>query len=226
MSAATATCELDGSVARRLPGDRDVWIFITAELLMFGAFFVAYIVNRAGEVELFNASQLTLDRTLGVLNTLLLVSSSWAVVQAVCAARRDERSAAPRYLAVAIALGIAFVIVKVFEYSAKFGAGLTMMTNTFYMFYFCLTMIHLLHVVAGTVILTVLWSNARGGAYNSSNSKRSGNGRIVLAHGRPALDLPVFAALHLEIAPYACASPRSASRDLAASKAGGCSSRF
>ena len=171
MSAVNATRELGGTVARRLPGDRDVWIFIIAELLMFGAFFVAYIVNRAGEVRLFNASQLTLDRTLGVLNALLLISSSWAVVQAVCAARRNERGAVPRYLGLAIALGIAFTIVKFFEYSAKLGAGLTMMTNTFYMFYFCLTMIHLLHVVAGTVILTVPWSNARGGAYNSSNSK-------------------------------------------------------
>jgi nitric oxide reductase NorE protein len=171
MSAVTAPRELDETIARRLPGDRDVWIFIIAELLMFGAFFVAYIVDRAGEVELFNASQLTLDWRLGALNTLLLVSSSWAVVQAVCAARRNERSAVPRYLGLAIALGIAFMIVKFFEYSAKFGAGLTMMTNTFYMFYFCLTMIHLLHVVGGTVILTVLWSDARGGAYNSANSK-------------------------------------------------------
>jgi nitric oxide reductase NorE protein len=54
--------------AVRLPGDRDVWIFIIAELLMFGAFFVAYVVYRAGEVELFSASQRTLDRKLGVLN--------------------------------------------------------------------------------------------------------------------------------------------------------------
>jgi nitric oxide reductase NorE protein len=167
----TATHELGGTVARRLAGDRDVWIFIIAELLMFGAFFVAYIVNRAREVELFNASQLTLDRTLGVLNTLLLVSSSWAVARAVCAARRDERSAVPSYLGFAIALGIAFVIVKFFEYSAKFGAGLTMTTNNFYMFYFSLTMIHLLHVVAGTAILTVLWTNARRGAYYCGNSK-------------------------------------------------------
>ena len=110
MSAVNATRELGGTVARRLPGDRDVWIFIIAELLMFGAFFVAYIVNRADEVELFNASQLTLDRTLGVLNALLLISSSWAVVQAVCAARRNERGAVPRYLGLAIALGIAYAV--------------------------------------------------------------------------------------------------------------------
>jgi heme/copper-type cytochrome/quinol oxidase subunit 3 len=98
MSAVTATHELGGTVARRLAGDRDVWIFIIAELLMFGAFFVAYIVNRAREVELFNASQLTLDRTLGVLNTLLLVSSSWAVARARCSG--PMRGAAPTTAAI------------------------------------------------------------------------------------------------------------------------------
>ena len=39
------------------------------------------------------------------------------------------------------------------------------------MFYFSLTVIHLLHVIGGMVILTVLWSNARRGAYNPSNTK-------------------------------------------------------
>lgn len=158
-------------VAVHLPGDRDVWIFIIAELLMFGAFFVAYIVNRAGEVELFNASQRTLDRNLGALNTLLLITSSWAVARAVRAARQDRQSTIPRYLALAIAIGVGFMIVKCFEYSAKFGAGTTMMTNTFYMFYFCLTMIHALHVIAGSIILAVMWNNARGGAYDPRRTK-------------------------------------------------------
>lgn len=31
------------------------------------------------------------------------------------------------------------------------------------MFYFCLTGIHLLHVIAGTIILIVCWTNARDG---------------------------------------------------------------
>lgn len=155
----------------RLPGDRDVWIFIIAELLMFGAFFIAYVAYRAGEVELFNASQQTLDRKLGVLNTLILIIGSWDVVLALRAARRDRLNAVPSYLGLAIALGVAFMIVKYLEYSALFAVGTTMTTNTFYMFYFCLTMIHLLHVVAGTIILVVLWANARSGTYDSRHTK-------------------------------------------------------
>jgi len=158
-------------VAARLPGDPDVWIFIVAELFMFGAFFVTYALYRGGEVELFNASQMTLDRRLGVLNTLFLLTSSWAVASAVEAARRNEIREAPRGLSIAIALATAFVVVKIFEYTPKFAHNITMTTNTFYMFYFSLTLIHLVHVVGGTVILAVVLKNARRGSYRAGQTR-------------------------------------------------------
>ena len=155
----------------RLPGDRDVWIFICIELFAFGMFFVVYAIYRSMQADLFNASQLALDRSLGALNTILLLSSSWAVVSAVQSARRERTVAIVRYLALAIALGLTFVVVKFFEYDAKIDAGITMNTDMFYMFYFSLTGIHLLHVVAGTIILIVMFLNARQGVYHASNLK-------------------------------------------------------
>lgn len=159
----------------RLPGDKDVWVFIVAELLMFGVFFgvffAIYIVNRFCDVETFNASQLSLNRNFGVANTFFLVTSSWAVALSVRAARRSRQSEVSRYLGVAIALSFAFMLVKYLEYSTKFEAGITMTTNTFYMFYFCLTMIHLLHVIGGTIILIVMWTNAKHGVYHARNTK-------------------------------------------------------
>jgi nitric oxide reductase NorE protein len=164
-----AARETDSRAAARLPGDPDLWIFIVAELLMFGAFFVAYIVYRAYEIEVFDASQSTLDRSLGALNTLVLVTSSWAVVRAVTTARQNQQALVPRYLAAAIALAAAFVVVNCVEYWAKLAHGITITTNTFFTFYFALTMIHLLHVIAGTVVLTVVWTKSRDGAYHSKN---------------------------------------------------------
>ena len=155
---------------RRLPGDRDVWIFIYAELFAFGLFFVAYMHYRSVSVALFNDSQLGLDRSLGALNTILLLTSSWAVVSAVRAARLGRIVAVPRYLAFGIALGLAFMVVKYFEYGAKLNAGITVTTDMFYMFYFCLTGIHLMHVVAGTIVLFVIWLNARAHLYHTGNT--------------------------------------------------------
>ncbi len=138
---------------------------------MFGAFFVAYIVNWMGARELYTASQLTLDRTLGLINTIFLVTSSWAVVSALNAARANRVSHVAPWLGFAIALGIAFMVVKYFEYSAKLKTGIDLTTDDFHMFYFCLTGIHLLHVIAGTIILIVSWTNARDGVYHADNVK-------------------------------------------------------
>jgi nitric oxide reductase NorE protein len=62
-----------------------------------------------------------------------------------------------------------FMVSKSIEYFEKFAAGITPATNDFYMWYFTLTGIHLLHVVFGTSLLIYLWINARRGAFSSSN---------------------------------------------------------
>jgi nitric oxide reductase NorE protein len=156
-------------LARHLPGDRDVWIFIFAELLMFGAFFVAYLVHRQTSVDLYNASQQTLDRDLGVINTIFLITSSWLAVSAVASARANRSREIVSRLAGAITLALAFIVVKYFEYTTKFAEGINLTTNDFYMFYFALTMIHLAHVMAGTVILSVLLLNAKEEKYHRQN---------------------------------------------------------
>jgi len=70
-----------------LPGDFAIWIFIFAELLVFGVFFLAYAFARANNVELFNHYQQFLNRETGAANTVLLITSSYFVVRAVHAIR-------------------------------------------------------------------------------------------------------------------------------------------
>ncbi len=155
---------------RRLPGDLAIWFFILAEMLAFAVFFSAYAFARASHVEEFNLYQQTLDRNLGALNTVLLITGSWFVVLAVQAAHQDKRPAIARYLLLGWLCGAGFLIVKVIEYAAKFGAGISMSTNTFYMFYISLTFFHFMHVILGMVILTVLWVQARKGVYGSHDA--------------------------------------------------------
>ena len=71
-----------------------------------------------------------------------------------------------RFFALAFCCGLAFVVVKIFEYSEKFDAGFTIMTNDFYMYYFMLTGIHLIHVVIGMGVLMFLWSTTRDVVFN------------------------------------------------------------
>ncbi|MDR1994973.1 cytochrome c oxidase subunit 3 family protein [Azonexus sp.] len=152
-----------------LPGDLAIWVFILAEMLVFAVFFAAYAFARAHDPELFNLYQQTLNRNAGAINTLLLVTGSWFVVLAVQAAHRDDQAAVPRHIALGMLCGAGFLVVKVFEYAAKFGAGISLSTNTFYMFYISLTFFHFMHVILGMVILAVIWTQARKGAYGRDN---------------------------------------------------------
>lgn len=156
--------------ARHLPGDLAIWFFILAEMLAFAVFFASYAFARAKNVEMFNLYQQTLDRNLGALNTLLLITGSWFVVLAVQAAHRDDTRGIARNVLLGFLCGGGFLVVKLIEYAAKFGAGITLSTNTFYMFYISLTFFHFMHVILGMVILAVIWVQARKGAYSSQGA--------------------------------------------------------
>ena len=149
-----------------LPGDFAIWIFIFAEMLAFGVLFVAYAFTRANNVELFNASQLTLSRTSGAINTLVLITSSYFVVQGVAAIKRGLNKQCAHWLTGAFLLGGVFVGIKIVEFHAKFAADITMSTNNFYMFYLSLTFFHFMHVLMGMIILACIIVKARGDGYS------------------------------------------------------------
>ena len=158
------------SNSKRLPGDLAIWFFILAEMLAFAVFFAAYAFARTKNVEMFNTYQQTLDLNAGAINTVLLITGSWFVALAVQAAHRNDSPAISRNLLFGWLCGAGFLIVKSFEYAAKFGAGISLSTNTFYMFYISLTFFHFMHVILGMVILTVLWQQSRKGVYGAHDA--------------------------------------------------------
>jgi len=147
----------------RIPGEAGVWFFILGDMVMFGLFFTVFVYYRAADVELFAAAQHSLNQTYGALNTLLLLTSSWFVVHAVESARGDHAPRARALLACAFLCGLGFLVVKYFEYGEKIRAGLTITSNDFFMYYYMLTGIHLLHVTLGMGVLAYLWQRLRGG---------------------------------------------------------------
>ncbi len=152
-----------------LPGDFAIWIFIFAELLVFGIFFLAYAFARAGNVELFNEYQQHLDRETGAFNTFVLITSSLFVVRAVNAIRYNASGACARWLGCAVLSGGVFVCLKLMEFGARHAEGITLSTNTFYMFYLSLTFFHFMHVLMGMAILAVVAVKAHRGDYSAEN---------------------------------------------------------
>ena len=171
MSAIIISSEMDSVIpsAEPLPGDLAIWLFIFAELLVFGALFVTYAFARHSHVALFDAEQRLLDRRLGLLNTLLLISSSYAVARAVAAIRCDHAQACGRCLLGALLLGAVFVAVKLIEFNHDAARGMSLSRNLFDMFYLSLTCFHFLHVLMAMVILTVVSWKAFHGAYSAQD---------------------------------------------------------
>lgn len=150
------------------PGDLAIWVFILAELSVFGLLFVVYAFARHYNTELFNLYQLQLDRTAGLINTITLITSSYFVVRAVSAIKLGHSQTCSRWLWAALALGGLFLIVKGLEYQHHFSQGIGLSTNLFYTFYIALTFFHFMHVIMGMVILTVVAHKAGKGGYSEA----------------------------------------------------------
>ena len=63
--------------------------------------------------------------------------------------------------------GAGFAATKAFEYADKIGAGLTMVHNDFFMFYWTLTGLHFVHFLIGMVVLGVCLYKARQDALDA-----------------------------------------------------------
>jgi nitric oxide reductase NorE protein len=154
---------------RRLPGVDGVWVFIGADAVIFAMLFGSFMSERLHNPAVFEASRHTLNMNLGGIDTLILLTSSWSVALAIQALKRGLLDRVPRFLLGGVLTGLMFVVSKSFEYFQKFAHGITPGTNPFYMWYFTLTGIHLIHVVVGTSLLSYLWIRSRRGAYDTSH---------------------------------------------------------
>ncbi|MET4295775.1 nitric oxide reductase NorE protein [Bradyrhizobium sp. LB8.2] len=143
-------------ILAELPGDPMMWVLIFSELAVFGLFLGAFSVARAVSPSIFADGQRLLDPGLAGLNTLVLVTSGWAAARGGKAAREGRRAHCRRWLSLAMALGAAFVAIKLTEYAAEVASGAGLETSTFFTLYFLLTGFHLLHVVLGLIILAVV----------------------------------------------------------------------
>ncbi|TPG36494.1 cytochrome c oxidase subunit 3 family protein [Mycobacterium hodleri] len=151
---------------RRLPGVDGIWVFIGADSVIFAILFLSFMQDRLKNPAIFEASRQTLNLNLGGIDTLILLTSSWSVALAVQAMKRDQIDREPRLLLGGAITGVMFVVSKSIEYFQKFAHGINPGTNPFYMWYFTLTGIHLIHVVVGTSLLTYLWVRSRRGTYD------------------------------------------------------------
>ena len=101
-----------------------MWLFLMTEILMFGGLFCAYSVYRANHPEIFIYAHQFLDKTLGGINTIVLILSSFTMAWAVRAAQLNQRKLLVTLLALTLLGGFGFMSIKAIEYNHKWKHGL------------------------------------------------------------------------------------------------------
>jgi nitric oxide reductase NorE protein len=150
--------------ATHLPADRHMWIFVLGDLVIFSSYFLIFMVYRNREHQQFLDAQQHLSLTVGVVNTLVLLASSWFVARSVLATRSGDFARSLRLTLCGGACGVVFIAVKAYEWTTKIGQGLTFPSSDFSMFYYLLTGVHLFHVALGLVFLGVVVAQLRNPA--------------------------------------------------------------
>ena len=97
-----------------------MWVFLVTEVMFFGGLFMAYIVYRNMYPAAWVEASHELNWKLGGLNTGVLICSSITMALAVRAAMMGNRKQQLVNLTLTMALGTTFLVVKYFEYKAKF----------------------------------------------------------------------------------------------------------
>lgn len=163
-----------------------MWLFLATELLMFSGLFLAYFYMRSQYPDMVLEYHEHLNKWMGALNTIFLITSSFTMAMAVRAAQIGKARQSALMLLLTIAFALAFMVVKFFEYRAKIEHGLLPGDafaehvaggiqsgwyggpQLFFGMYFIMTGLHGLHVLIGIGLLTWIFIKTQRGAFSGN----------------------------------------------------------
>jgi cytochrome c oxidase subunit 3 len=158
-----------------------MWLFLGTEVLLFAGLFLGYTVYRNFYHEAFHESSRTLDVVLGGANTVILITSSLTVALAYHLIKQGKNKASAGLIVFTILCAFAFLVIKAFEYKAKFDHGslpgkwyhnehiTAPGANLYFTIYFLSTGLHAFHVIVGASILAWVLKGIVKGKYGPRN---------------------------------------------------------
>ncbi|GGA87318.1 cytochrome (ubi)quinol oxidase subunit III [Ornithinibacillus halotolerans] len=106
------------------------WIFLGAEIMLFGTLFASYFTleNGVGNgptgAEIFEIAPV-------IWETIILLTSSFTIGLAVHAMRINRKNATLTFLAITLVLGLAFLGIEIYEFTHYYHVGATLQTSAF-----------------------------------------------------------------------------------------------
>ena len=165
-----------------------MWVFLVTEIMFFGGLFMAYLMYRWKYHLAWEESSNQLNVILGGINTAVLICSSLTMALAVRSAQVGSRIGQIVNLILTMIFGSTFLVIKYFEYAAKFehhlvpgphfsyvqhhvingveqAMTLPYGSQLFFSLYFIMTGIHAAHMVVGLGLMTYILIMASKGKY-------------------------------------------------------------
>jgi cytochrome c oxidase subunit 3 len=143
-----------------------MWLFLFTEMLLFAGLFVVYTVYRFRNATAFHLAAQELSVVVGTVNTIILLISSATIAMSITAIQKKSKKLALVFLFITLALGIAFLVNKYFEWGHHIkdniypgSAELALRGQgdvLFYGLYFFMTGLHALHIIVGMIFIAVV----------------------------------------------------------------------
>lgn len=156
-----------------------MWLFLFTEILLFGGLFLLYSVYRVKYSQDFHNAALGLNKTIGFLNTVILLTSSLTMALSITAIQKGEKKLSSYFLIFTLLLSSFFLVNKYFEWSAKIGHGLYPNSPlllkkppgqiTFFGLYYVMTGLHSVHVIIGFIVISIMLFLIKKGVINDKD---------------------------------------------------------
>jgi cytochrome c oxidase subunit 3 len=137
-------------------------VWLSSELMFFAGLFAMYFTLRSTSGELWAAETEKLNVPFALINTIILVSSSFTCQMGVFAAERLQPRRAGGVFNIAkwgmvewylltFLMGAVFVAVQAYEYAELVAEGITLSANAYGSSFYITTGFHGLHVIGGLI---------------------------------------------------------------------------
>ena len=144
-----------------------IYFFIASEVMLFGSFFSAYFFARvAVPHDEWPPPPYELPVYLALLNTIILVSSSFTMHWALQSIKRDNHAGLKAGLVLTLLMGLSFLLTQMIEYAH---VGFNPSDGAFGTIFFGLTGLHGAHVFVGLTLLLFATIRAFRGHFSAAH---------------------------------------------------------
>ena len=140
-------------------------VWLASEVMFFAGLFAMYFSLRANAPEIWANDSQILDVQFALINTLILVASSFTAQFGVFAAERMQPRATGKspakwglveWFFLSYVLGAIFVAGQIYEYAVLVSEGITISSNSYGSAFYITTGFHALHVTGGLIAFLLI----------------------------------------------------------------------